>query len=167
MPEATLDLVPATKVCTKCKTEKSVGDFYRNKRSPDLRSWHCKVCQNAAMREWVGKNRARWNEGVRARRQTPKGAESYKDTVLMRQFGLSLAEYRSMLAAQGGGCATCGSITPGGRSKGFFCVDHDHGTGRVRGLLCNSCNVALGIIKDSTQTLIRMIEYLEQHKGGR
>lgn len=60
---------------------------------------------------------------------------------LQRKFGLSLADYNKMLADQGGVCKLCGGVTPGGMR---LAVDHDHNTGKVRGLLCQRCNVHLG-----------------------
>lgn len=53
-----------------------------------------------------------------------------------KQLGVTDAEYERLLAAQGGGCAICGA-TPKSRR---LHVDHDHKTGRVRGLLCHRCN---------------------------
>lgn len=53
-----------------------------------------------------------------------------------------------------GECATCGSVER-------LCIDHDHATGRVRGLLCNDCNLSLGYAKDSIETLKNLIKYLE------
>lgn len=67
---------------------------------------------------------------------------------------------RSKTPVRGNGrCAVCKQI-PTGRG---FCVDHDHRTGRTRGLLCTSCNTALGNVKDSPRTLAAMIVYLEDH----
>lgn len=66
---------------------------------------------------------------------------------LKRKFGLSLTDYYRMLAAQNGVCAICKG-PPSGRSVRHFCVDHDHVTGRVRGLLCGHCNSGLGQFRD-------------------
>lgn len=61
----------------------------------------------------------------------------------LQRYGITLADYQRMLTAQGGCCALCGTTQPGQNHK-HFCVDHDHKTGRVRGLLCTACN--LGIV---------------------
>lgn len=60
----------------------------------------------------------------------------------MRKYNITRQDYDTMLAAQGGGCATCHKKEPGGRGS-YFHVDHDHQTGKVRGLLCHECNTAL------------------------
>jgi hypothetical protein len=78
---------------------------------------------------------------------------------LLAKFGLSLEDYERRLDAQDGGCAGCGA-RPG---DGVLAVDHDHATGRVRGLLCRGCNVALGQVRDAPETLRRLAAYLEAH----
>lgn len=86
----------------------------------------------------------------------PERARRYQ---LKAKYGITAAEFDTMLAAQGGGCAVCGTTEPPGRGQRFH-VDHCHSTGRVRGLLCNECNVGLGKFKDSTDLLRRAAEYL-------
>ena len=84
----------------------------------------------------------------------------YQEQHLKRCYGLTLNEYNEMLKEQDHKCATCGTTEAGGK-HGKFMVDHSHNTGKVRGLLCKSCNIALGEIKDNRQTLLNMVEYLE------
>lgn len=77
-------------------------------------------------------------------------------------WGLTLAAYEAMLERQGRCCAACRTDTPGG--KGAFIIDHDHVTGAVRGLLCNRCNLALGLLKDDETRLLALIQYLRTHR---
>lgn len=70
---------------------------------------------------------------------------------------LTRERFDALLSSQGG-CAICGSDSP--RSKLDWAVDHDHGTGKVRGILCHSCNRLLGAAGDSEQVLGRAIAYL-------
>ena len=79
---------------------------------------------------------------------------------LRRHFGLRRADYDRLLAEQGGRCNICGTSTPSGRSKEFFSVDHDHQTGKIRGLLCANCNHGLGHFRDNSEVLQAAIEYL-------
>lgn len=74
----------------------------------------------------------------------------------LKRFGLTPEQYDAMLAEQGGVCAICQRPDADRR----LAVDHDHATGRVRGLLCKSCNKALGAFRDSTDLLLRAVEYL-------
>lgn len=82
---------------------------------------------------------------------------------LKRFYGITLDEYNALLGTQGGLCAGCGSEGSQGKRKGLF-VDHDHETGGIRGLLCNNCNAALGLLGDSLETLRRLTAYVESSK---
>jgi hypothetical protein len=74
-----------------------------------------------------------------------------------RKYGLAPGEYDSILEKQGGGCAICKQ--PCARERRLS-VDHCHSTRRVRGLLCQNCNAAIGMLKDDAALLFRAIEYL-------
>lgn len=81
---------------------------------------------------------------------------------LNKDFGLSRADYDAMLAAQGGVCAICGTDRNRGARDGMhFAVDHCHDTGKIRGLLCNRCNRALGFWEDDPALLRAALEYLD------
>lgn len=79
--------------------------------------------------------------------------ETRKGYWLKAKYGLSLAEYDTILANQNHECAICGS-------KEKLHVDHNHETGKIRGMLCHSCNVSLGHFRDDVNVLRRAIEYL-------
>jgi hypothetical protein len=73
---------------------------------------------------------------------------------LKRKYGLTLEEFDALLASRGGGCAICGKA-------GADNVDHDHRTGRVRGILCWNCNIAIGQLEDDSDRARAMAEYLD------
>jgi len=75
---------------------------------------------------------------------------------------MSEADFQAMLLAQGGTCAICSASDWGKRGP---MVDHDHLTGRVRGILCGRCNTALGMLKDSAGLLRSAIWYLGKDKA--
>jgi hypothetical protein len=79
-----------------------------------------------------------------------------KSGYLKKQFGIDIAEYERMLAAQKGQCAICGQLD----EKYNLAVDHCHGTNKIRGLLCSQCNLGLGYFKDRPDLLERAIKYL-------
>ena len=86
-----------------------------------------------------------------------------------RKFGVDADEYDRMLASQGGVCAICKSEEKAmryGKVLGMA-VDHDHVTGRVRGLLCSACNKALGLLGDSVDRLSAATEYLRGYSEDR
>lgn len=102
----------------------------------------------AARREHYQKNR----EAILATQR------AYK---LKKKFGLTPEAYATIWNSQGQVCACCGSDTAGGR--GAFHVDHDHVTGLVRGILCNSCNLGIGHLKDTLDGVRQAVAYLERH----
>lgn len=86
------------------------------------------------------------------------------------RHGLSVEQYLAMYDACGGLCAICRrSCLPKGlgaannNKNSVICVDHDHVTGAVRGLLCHPCNLVLGLASDSSSVLRAAADYLERH----
>lgn len=79
-----------------------------------------------------------------------------RSTSLLRTYGITLAEKEAMVKRQGGRCSICR------RKAKTLCVDHDHDTGFVRGVLCWRCNQALGFFNDSTLSLMGAIRYMEE-----
>jgi 5-methylcytosine-specific restriction endonuclease McrA len=80
-----------------------------------------------------------------------------KDTA--RRYGISLDALRDLIDESNGTCHICGQTDVGKE----LAVDHDHQTGAVRGLLCQRCNIMIGMALESTATLLAAIAYLERH----
>lgn len=96
-----------------------------------------------------------------------KYPEHYRNQDLFRDFGITLAEYNEMLDAQGGVCAICGkpeTATRNGKVKNLA-VDHHHGTGQNRALLCVNCNLMIGRAFEDVSILRKAIDYLKTHNG--
>ena len=72
------------------------------------------------------------------------------------KYGITEDDYNQMLKEQNHGCASCGQSCP---SKKDLAIDHDHETGRVRGLLCMKCNTALGLLNDDPATIENLLRY--------
>jgi hypothetical protein len=89
-------------------------------------------------------------------------AEYYRRQSLKYNFGITLEEYDALFDSQDGKCAIC-LLPPSGRQ---LAVDHDHKTGKIRGLLCTKCNVALGLLNDDIGRLFLAIEYLKSQTRG-
>ena len=109
------------------------------------------------------RRRLQKREASRRYYATPKGREASdraKWASLLRKYGLSPDGYHKMFLDQGEVCAACGSAEPRG---GRWHIDHDHDTGNVRGILCLNCNVAIGMVGESIDTLLDIANYL---KGG-
>ena len=82
---------------------------------------------------------------------------------MARVYGVTREQYDAMVLAQGGRCAICRVDEPGKGSSGktaLWCIDHDHTTNAVRGLLCRHCNTAVGLFKDNPEVMERAAEYV-------
>lgn len=86
-----------------------------------------------------------------------------KSSEIKSKYGITLSEWETMYAAQDGTCAICKKPEDTDRYANLA-VDHCHDTGKVRGLLCNNCNRALGMFKDDLDVLRAGVAYLEAHK---
>jgi len=141
--------------CRKCETVKPFSAFpLRSNGRPS--SW-CKECTNEYNRQYV-----KTPEGAAKKR---RAAAEYNarnpDYFLTRNYGLRPGQYDEMLVSQGGGCAICGTVDPFGRR---LHVDHDHASGKVRGLLCSPCNLGIGKMQDDPARLRAAAAYIEQHR---
>jgi hypothetical protein len=76
---------------------------------------------------------------------------------LRQHYGIGSADYNRMLAEQDGRCAVCRGESDG---HGELHVDHDHVSGRIRGLLCASCNIGIGNLKDDAAIVLAAHAYL-------
>lgn len=118
----------------------------------------------AKIRHRIAQRRWRKNNPEKARSDFKKWYIKHgKDHKLRRAYGINLAQYHAMLTAQNNGCKICRTKTPGANYKKlkYFQVDHCHVTGKIRGLLCNTCNRALGLFKDSLSICKQAVIYLE------
>ncbi len=100
------------------------------------------------------------------RKDSSKHRSECKDCIIemvkYRAYGVCNVKYHEMLTIQHGKCAVCESTLNGSRySK--LAIDHDHKTGKVRGLLCSNCNTAIGLLKDSPRRCRSAAEYLARH----
>lgn len=105
------------------------------------------------------RNWHRWRSKINATRRA-----GYREKYLARQYGITQADFDKLLVKQNGRCAICQTDNPGkhGRKTDTECwhVDHDHQTGRVRGLLCFACNVGIGHLKDDPVLVKAALQYL-------
>jgi hypothetical protein len=93
-------------------------------------------------------------------RYAGKPYEKKFDRHLRRAYGITLHEYKALAEAQGGGCAICHQ--PSRKIHSQLSVDHDHATGKIRGLICHACNQSIGMMLDDPALLRAAADYIEQ-----
>lgn len=140
-------LITQSKKCIKCFLEKSLSSFTKDSNQKDGLHYYCKSCKKSLEKIY----------------RTPEKNRKYN---LKRSFGLNPEQYNEMLRDQKGVCAICKNPETTVRQNKVqsLSIDHDHLTGKIRGLLCNNCNRALGKFGDNINILKNAVRYLERHK---
>lgn len=149
------------KVCSKCTTNKSVEDFSCDASRADGRNVYCKPCKKQITINYKSAPgyRVRLNKSNREwQKKHPSRKKAYGRKANLKSKGLTIDAWHVMLGEQYGLCKICHTINDGS----ILNVDHDHLTGRVRGLLCDRCNLGLGQFFDSPIRLQSAIAYLNE-----
>jgi len=123
--------------------------FYKHSVSPNAHHSRCKDCCK--------------KEAIVSRKNSP----NKRDIVLRSKYGITLDQFVQMFKDQNGQCKICSTsfnFEEYGQ-PGSFCVDHDHNTGAVRGLLCAHCNRGIGQFKENLQFIKNAVIYLEEHNA--
>lgn len=124
--------------CYKCHMSKPISEF---KSNPAMLKGYENICKSCTI--------------IRQREHR-----------IYRYYGIELEDYDKMAKDQEGKCLLCEKV-PNGLKKGEqFHVDHDHITGKIRGLLCDTCNRGLGMFKESPELLLKASEYISKHRRG-
>jgi len=164
-----------TKECTGCCTEKPLEEFHRAADAKDGRRSYCKIChcEYQKTRRQDPAVRAKDNERSRGwhRKHAAAASAAAHRSHIRRKYGITIEEFEEQAAAQDNLCAACGCLQSqrqtGRHKKGQrrrLCIDNDHATGKIRGLLCDKCNRALGLLDDNLDKVRRLAIYLSKHK---
>lgn len=104
---------------------------------------------------------------ARGRQQREQYPLKFREWELQRKFGIGLAEYQVMFDAQGGVCAICSKPETAFRKRKLvpLAVDHNHSTGKIRGLLCSACNIAIGALQECPKIISNAADYLEKYSS--
>jgi Recombination endonuclease VII len=155
----------ATKVCNKCgECERCKANArqhkWRLKNAAKVKAYRKTDAAKESNRNAVAKHRAANRDVIVARRrqQRKENPAQYRDKNLRRLYGITNDQYVAMLVEQKGWCAICKTAHKDGSP---LVVDHCHTTGKVRKLLCQHCNRALGLFRENTASLANAIQYLQ------
>ena len=133
----THDVKPTGRICTVCKQYKPLTAFHSHKICMYGVEPICKLCKAQKRRE-----------------RDAMYPDRAKNVDLKAKYGITIEQYHAMRERQQGACAICGA------SDARLVVDHHHGTGQVRALLCHLCNALIGCAREDPAILSRAIAYL-------
>jgi hypothetical protein len=147
-----------SKICSKCAKLKNLSEYHPHTKTVDGKQPSCKDCcykvKLRSQEKYPEKHRERMRTIVRRAH-------------VRRKYKLVRGEYEFLVEKTGNTCEACGNpetITHKDGSIWELCVDHDHVTGKVRGLLCHACNRAAGAINDDPARLRQIADYLEERR---
>jgi hypothetical protein len=130
------------KYCTRCRQRKPIAEFSRRLGGLYFQA-KCKPCAAEIQREYAGRHPERFKRMMRKAH-------------LKKMYGLSPDRYLLLYEAQDGECAICRRPEP----KQKLCVDHNHETKSIRGLLCSRCNTGVGLFLENPRLLLLAAGYL-------
>ena len=153
------------KTCTKCNAVKPYKKFPYRKPSirldgkPRKGGYHaaCKECTNIVAYKYLASTYTEAEKMLRGR-----------ESMLMRYYGITVADYEEMYRKQEGKCLICQEHQPLDGKRRRMAVDHDHSYPKgvkesVRGLLCSQCNMAIGLLNDNPSVVTRAAAYLQSY----
>lgn len=154
----------STKKCGCCGKLKSLFEFGKNNARKDGVDQYCIVCR----KEYQSNRRLGLDRSIETKKGREKDLDkartknrdeyhrnkrAYQNQRLIKNYGITLDEKENMSMQQNGVCAVC-------NKPGKLVVDHDHKTGKVRGLLHSSCNAAIGLLKEDVEAALGAARYL-------
>ena len=146
-----------TKTCTGCRQTKPLTEFFsRGGKLSHLYKSQCKLCMQTKRQQWANENRDHLNDWRRNNWVTKNRR--------LRRRGATQQMYDVMYEAQRGCCALCNEPE---EKFAWLCIDHDHDTGKIRGLLCPNCNRGIGLLRDNADLLRKAATYIDANKTER
>jgi hypothetical protein len=145
------------KICKVCGEEKDSSEFSISYTNKDRLRSDCKKCFCKYVKDKRGYKGRSKHLAYKIRTK-----DYSKDTYLIAKHNITLEQYKNLLTNQNNKCKICGA-EQGTLNKELF-VDHDHETGKIRGLLCQNCNFGIGLLKDDISILEKALEYLKEFK---
>lgn len=142
------------KRCSKCQTEKPIDEFHRDKNRADGLACWCKDCVKRYSSSLRGKQ-----THMRAKKKNQK--KHGKKYRLRHNYSITPGEHESMYARQNGCCGICGQQVKYEDVQ----TDHDHATGKVRGLLCHRCNLMVGYVENTPELVSPILRWIGGNSG--
>ena len=144
------------KMCKSCSNSIKAGGTGSRKKGSKYKCSSCNSYYNITM---FNINKKSGNPYSRCKKcHTQKSKEYFNTIYKYSRYGITEKEYDTILVSQNSKCACCDNTTN-------LCIDHDHRSGNVRGILCRDCNSSLGLLNENVDTMKNLIRYLGGNDG--
>lgn len=158
------------KICKTCNKDLPIENFrlYRKRKNEEKKYYKssCKKCSYKSKLQWE-KDNPDLDKKIKkkARKKYKSNKNLIRSNKYKERYGITLDQYNKILEDQNYKCKICKTEDTGSKLTSNLCVDHCHKTGKVRGILCNKCNSALGFFKDNKNIIKQALLYLgETHE---
>lgn len=162
------------KTCGGCRIAKPTDHFHKNKCKKDGLNAYCISCKAVKSQAYRDKNREAISRKAKLKYDAAIARDkrieykalhpnSLRNSALKYSYGITLEQYQKMLVDQNYNCAIC--KTSQEQLIKRLAVDHNHKTNEIRGLLCGSCNRALGLFKENYEVISSAAEYMARSRG--
>lgn len=136
------------KKCSGCGVEKPLSNYHNDKKGRYGKTYKCSPCHTLDARSYS--------------KRFPEKVKQARRKRLLKTYDLTQSTFDALFESQGGRCAICRKSID--ISHPSTCIDHDHSTGAVRGILCTLCNSGLGKFKDNVEFMAAAIKYIQDRK---
>ena len=157
--------------CKKCTSEASRSYNIKHNKQMRERSKLYRATNKDKISAYYSTNKDKHNNARNVKRQTSDGKkrrQAEQRRYRLKTYGLTISAFDKLFKGQNGKCAICGLELVDENDKGrkvsnaYPRIDHCHETGKIRGLLCNRCNIAMGTFEDDIELLGNAVAYLSR-----
>lgn len=142
--------------CSKCGECKLEDEFIPARGTGKVsRKRRCLECVRSTAKQWYANNPDRWKETRDPAKHRANSKKHWEKRGLYLRYGITQEQLDCQTTIQANACAICN------QTQTKLHIDHDHNSGKVRGLLCGNCNRALGLMYDNVESLEAAIDYLK------
>ncbi|MCK9429436.1 MAG: endonuclease VII domain-containing protein [Candidatus Omnitrophica bacterium] len=158
----------SSKTCKTCNIEKDESEYYKYKNTYCRRDHsykECKKCYNLRVKKYCENNKEKKRKSSKIWWENNKTSRNIirKEQRLKRNYDLSLIDRENILKEQDYKCKSCNTDLKNLISYHIH-IDHDHTTNVIRGILCRGCNIALGLLNDDPDKILKLYNYLKPFK---
>lgn len=156
-------IVSTNKLCLACEIVKPISEFYSKSNEKDGHAYYCKPCDLERSKAYRDANKQKISIRRKEKLKNSPKRPGYRVKTILKNAGLTLNHLEQLKIEQDNKCAICLKPAETERYK-TLCLDHNHFTNQVRGLLCNTHNRTIGLLKENVDDILKIVSYLQKYQ---